>query len=357
MSAAAGPANDVAADPVTVSAVVVAYGPGPLLVQCVEAVLASTGVSVDVVVVDNGAAADDRSAAGNVDRLQGRPGVRIVRPGANTGFAQGCNLGAAAAQGAMLALVNPDVLVTPDALARLSAVAREPGVGMATASLRLGADPELMNSAGNPVHYCGMAWAGAHGEPAAQHAQRRTVASASGACLVLRRELWNVLGGFYPAYFAYHEDVELSLRCALHGQRVEYVAQAVAMHEYDFSRNALKNYLLERNRLLTVLTLYSARTLLLLAPVLLLVEAAVLAAAAAQGWLPAKLRGYGWLLGHAPAVAKRRRFVQSSRSVDDAALVPMLRARLEPTNVDAPPGFALLNAVLANYWALVRRFV
>lgn len=339
------------------SVVVVAYGPGPLLVECVEAVLASTGVSVDVVVVDNGAAPEDRSAAGNVDRLEGRDGVRIVRPGANTGFAEGCNIGAAAAQGAMLALVNPDVLVAPDALAQLSAVAREPGVGIATASLRLGAKPDVMNSAGNPVHYCAMAWAGAHGEPAAQNRHRRTVASASGACLVLSRELWTELDGFYPAYFAYHEDVELSLRCALRGQRVEYVAKAVALHEYEFSRNAMKNYLLERNRLLTVLTVYSRRTLLLLAPALLLVEAAVLAAATAQGWLPAKLRGYRWLLGQARAVLERRRFVQDGRSVDDGAIVPLLRARLEPTNVDAPPGLAVLNAVLASYWALVRRFV
>lgn len=368
----------------TVTVVIVAYGPGPLLVPCVDAVLASTGVSVDVVIVDNGAgdngavdngpAADAGGrdgggvvAAGNVDVLEVRAAtagstspqsrVQIVRPGANTGFAQGCNLGAASARGTMLALVNPDVLVTPDALARLCAVAGEPDVGIATADLRLADEPDTMNSAGNPVHYTGLAWAGGHGEPADQHRQRRSVASASGACLVIGREFWTELGGFHPAYFAYHEDVELSLRCWLHGQSVEYVPEAVARHEYEFTRNRQKNYLLERNRLLTVLTIYSTRTLLILAPALLLVEAAVLAAATAQGWLPAKLRGYRWLLGHAGQVQRRRRVVQAARTLPDRTLVPLLAARLEPTNVEAPPGLDVLNVVLSSYWRLVRRWL
>jgi len=333
----------------TVTAVVVAYGAEPWLERCVAALVASPGV--DVVVVDNG------DTTGAVDRLAAQAEVQVIRPGSNTGFAQGCNLGAAAATGDVLALVNPDAIVEPAAMARLAAVAGEPAVGIATASLRLAEDPAVLNSAGNPVHYLGLAWAGAYGEPAAAHAARTAVASASGACCALRRSLWVELGGFEPAYFAYHEDVELSLRCWQRGLPVVYVPDAVVLHRYSFTRNAGKNYLLERNRLLTVLTVYSARSLVLLAPALALLECALLGAAAASGWLPQKLAGYGWLLRHAALIRRRRRLVQTERRCADREWTTRLAGRFSPANVAPPPGLAVANAVLGGYWAIVRRLL
>ena len=102
-------------DSPSITAVVVAYGAEPELGECIDALLASSGARVDVVIVDNG------DTSGAVDKADGRPGVTVVRPGDNTGFALGCNLGAEAATGELVALVNPDVEVAPDALARLAA--------------------------------------------------------------------------------------------------------------------------------------------------------------------------------------------------------------------------------------------
>jgi GT2 family glycosyltransferase len=131
------------------SAVIVAYGPDPWLERSVEAVLASEGIDVDVVVVDNG------GTEGIVDRLEGLEGVRVVRPGRNTGFAEGCDLGVAASTAPLVALVNPDAIVAAGALAALAATAADPTVGIATASVRLADRPALLNSAGNDVHFLG----------------------------------------------------------------------------------------------------------------------------------------------------------------------------------------------------------
>ena len=335
----------------TVTAIIVSFGAQPWLERCIDAVLASTGVEVDVVIVDNG------DTSGAVARLAHRCRVGVLSPSRNLGFAAGCNAGVAAASGEIVALINPDVIVEPDAVANLAAVAGEPIVGIATSSLRLADAPGLMNSAGNPVHYLGLAWAGGHGEPADNFDKRRAVASASGACCAVRRSLWSSLGGFEPAYFAYHEDVELSLRCWQRGLEVVYVPDAVARHHYEFGRNKLKSELLERNRWLTLLTVFSSRTLWLLAPALAGMELAVLAGAAAQGWLPAKLAGYRWLLRHRALVRCRRAQLQAERSRPDRDLVLLLAARFEPTNVDAPRGLSALNAVLSAYWTAVRRFV
>lgn len=327
-----------------VTAVVLAYGDEPWVERCVMALLASEGVEVDVVLVDNGC------TTGAPDRLRGTTGVLVVTPAENLGFAGGCNAGAVHATGELLALVNADALVDPPALARLAAVAQRPDVGIASGSIRLADDPERMNSAGNPVHFSGLSWAGAFGEPASEHSVEAEVASASGAGLVLRRDLWEGLGGFAPEYFAYLEDTELSLRVWQRGLRVVFVPDAVVVHRYEFSRNDLKNHLLERNRLLVLLTVLERRTLLALAPALLLVEVALLVTAVVQGWARAKLRGYVWLVRERRFVRARRARLQAERTVPDTELLRLLTGRLTMANVAAPPGTGLLDVVLAAWW-------
>lgn len=335
----------------SVTAVMLAYGPEPYLEEAVAAVLASTGIDVDVVLVDNGCTSDA------VERVKGMSGVCLVRPETNTGYAGGCLLGAAEATGDYLAFVNSDAIVTPGALQRLAQVVLEPGVGLAMASIRLARDPELMNTAGNPLHYTGLSWAGGCGEPASRYATRRQVACGSGCCFVIGRQMWRELGGFAAEYFAYWEDSELSLRLWQRGRTVEYVPDAVVAHHYEFSRNDLKYYLVERNRLVLVLTAYQVRTLLLLAPMLLFTELAVLASALVSGWAGAKLRGWGWLWRHRSWVARRRSQLQRERRIPDRALAYLLTARFSPANVHVPPGLGVFNAISVGYWALVRRLL
>ena len=339
-------------DPIpSVSAVVLAYGAEPLIVPCVEALLGSEGVRVDVVLVDNGCTTDA------VDLLEGRPGVSVVRPGTNTGFAGGCNLGASHADGDHLAFVNGDAVVRATALVELVRALSDPQVGLVTASVRLHDRPEVMNTAGNPVHYLGLSWAGGLGEPASRHASPAKVASVSGAAMACTRERWQELGGFWEQMFAYLEDAELSLRCWLRGWEVRYVPDAVVTHRYEFSRNPRKTYLLERNRLLLLLTLYERRTLALLAPPLLALEVAMLAVALRQGWAREKLRGWWWLLRHRREVVARRREVHASRLRSDAVLADLLTGRFDPGPESGVPSFPALSAVASTYWRLVRRLL
>jgi GT2 family glycosyltransferase len=331
-----------------VTAVMLAYGAEPWLVDAAQAVLASTDVDVDLIVVDNGC------TGGAVDTVKGLPGVRVLRPAQNTGYAGGCLVGAAEATGDFLAFVNSDAIVAPDALARITAVAAEPQVGAAMGSIRLADRPDLINTAGNPLHFAGLSWAGGNGEPASRYAHRRAVASVSGCCFVIRGELWRRLGGFAAQYFAYHEDAELSLRLWQRGLRVEYVPDAVVRHHYEFSRNELKLYLVERNRLITLLTTYQAGTLVVLAPMLLLTEAAMLATAVAGGWLRPKVKGWSWLWRHRSWVRARRRQLQAERRVADRTIAQLMTARFDPTNVAAPPGVGVYNALAGTYWRLAR---
>jgi GT2 family glycosyltransferase len=335
----------------TVTAVVLAYGDEPWLADAVQAVLASAGVSIDVVVVDNGAAADA------IDKVKGLDQVQILTPDANLGYAGGCDRGAAEATGQYLAFVNSDAIVAPGALARLAEVAAEPEVGLAMGSIRLADAPELMNTAGNPVHITGLSWAGGFNEPASLHGERRPVTSGSGCCFVIRRELWERLGGFAPEYFAYCEDTELSLRLWQRGLSAEFIPDAVVLHHYEFSRNKNKLYLLERNRAIFVLTTFDGRSLVLLAPILALTELLMLAAALAGRWGGAKVRGWWWIWQHRRWIAARRALIQSERVVPDAVVLRRLTARIDAANVASPPGLSVLNMMMSGYWRMARRFL
>lgn len=324
----------------------------PLLVEAVRAVLASTGVEVDVVLVDNGCTSDA------VTVLREEPGVTVLEPGANLGFAGGCNHGARAATGTYVGFVNGDAVVRPDALAHLVGAVADPhtDVALATASVRLLDQPDVVNTVGNPVHVTGLSWAGGMGQPARDHSSRTTVASASGAATVARLDRFRALGGFYEAMFAYCEDSDLSLRAWQRGWSVVHVPEAVVLHRYEFSRNPEKFYLLERNRLLLVLTVWGRRLLLVAAPLLLALEVATLALSLRDGWTRQKVRAWWWLLRHPDVVRRRRREVQAARVVSDRVLGRVLTGDLDPR----VPGLQVpgpARAACRTYWSLARRLL
>jgi GT2 family glycosyltransferase len=332
-----------------VGVVVLAYGAEPVLDVALRALHGSRDVDVALVLVDNGC---DRT---DLEALRDELGFDLVRPSTNLGFTGGVELGVTRLVAPYIALINSDAVVEPDALARLVAAASVPGTGIVSGSIRLARDPSVMNSAGNPLHFLGLSWAGGLDEPASLHQEPVDVASASGAALVLRREVWDALGGFALEFFAYNEDLDLSWRCWQRGLRVRYVPDAVVVHHYEFSRNALKMYLLDRNRLLFVLTCYGGRTLALLAPVLVGFELAMAVVALTQGWGRQKVRSWGWVLGHLGWVRARRRAVQDARTVTDKELVGLWVDRFAAAAMPLPAAAAPLQLALAGYWRLVRR--
>lgn len=326
--------------PPRVSVIVLAYGEEPLLPQCLASAAAATGVDVELIVVDNG------YLGPGADALRKQADIWLS-PGSNTGYTGGCNLGAEQATGDYLAFLNSDAVLDPDALRHLADSLAEQDVGIAAGLVLLLDEPSVVNSAGNPVHVSMISWAGGWGDPATQHQLPTEPASASGCLLMLPRPVFQKLGGFHRDLFAYGEDVDLSLRAWQLGYRVRLEPRAKVWHQYDFSRNAAKRYLLERNRWINLLTLYEGRTLLRLGPVLAVVEAGIWIASARDGWWREKARATRWLVAHRTQVRRRRRWVQQQRRVADAELLPLLADRLEPSPRSGEHVPAPVNTVLA----------
>ena len=172
----------------------------------------------------------------------------------------------------------------------------------------------------------------------------------SGACLAMRRSTWDDLGGFDTEFFAYHEDVDLCWRARQHGLKLRLVHAASVRHHYEFSRNAQKMYLMERNRLLFVLTTYESLTLALLALPLIAFDLALLLVAWRQGWAREKARGWVWLARHLPYLRARRRRVAAARIVGDDVLGALLATTFDAAQLPLPAAGRPLEVLLQGWW-------
>ena len=328
----------------SISVVIVAFEPGDALARCLRS-LRDGEPEAEVVVVDNGGT-DGAAVEGS---------ARLVEPGRNLGFAGGCNLGAAEAGGDVLVFLNPDTVVEPGALSALARTLEDRSIGIAMARLRLLHRPELLNSGGTVVHVSGLAWAGRYGEPAEELRELEDVAAPSGAAMAIRRDLFHELGGFTEELFMYLEDTELGWRAHLHGLRVVVDPGADVYHDYEFGRHPTKLALLERNREILVLTAYSPRLLLALAPVLAATELGMIVVAAKQRWLRGKLGGWWWLAGHTGWLRRHRRETLSLRRVPDRELAEYLTPSVDPGMLEVPRAASIGNGLVTAYWRLVRR--
>lgn len=340
------PASD--RDVPAVAVIVVAYGAEALLERCLTALAASEGVAVELHVVDNGCTHPDLA------RLVADAGGRLHRASSNLGFAGGANLGAQQAAASLLCFVNSDAIVAADTLRLLTARAQLPTVGIVCGSIRHLADPTLVNSAGNPMHLLGFVRAQRSRRlQAGQGPSHVPVATASGATVMLRKDVWDELGGFDETFFLYHEDVDLSLAAWQHGYDVTCVTDAVALHDYAFTGTPGKVYLAERNRLIVVLTRYPGWLLRRLVPLLVVAELGAVVAGGMDGLRRAKLRGWWWLVRHRAWLRRRRARVQASAR-DPDAIVGWLELRFQHDAIDdLGIGARVLDALVPRYAWLV----
>ena len=285
-------------------------------------------------------------------------GGRVVDAGGNIGFGAACNLAARETDADVLVFLNPDTVAWPGAVSALARTLEDRSIGIAQARLRLLDEPEFLNSSGNVVHVTGLAWPGGYRQRAESLRDVRDVGYASGAAFAIRADTFREVGGFTEKLFLYQEDLELSWRVRLRGLRVVAAPEADVLHAYELERpGRRKEYFLERNRLVFVLTAYSARLLVLVAPVLLAAEAGVALLAWRQGWLREKVSGWAWLVRHAAWIAKRRRATQALRRVPDRVAARHLSPRLDARMLELPAGVAFANVLVAAWWRAVRVFL
>jgi GT2 family glycosyltransferase len=342
--------------------VIVTYRATPYLDDLFASLWRNTDMTdAHVIVVEN--ASDD----GTLDVLRrltvGREHVEILPQTRNTGFAEGNNIGLARAKelGADFAvLLNQDLVLLPNWLQPLLAVMRErPQVAAAQPLILLHAEPHLINTAGNQLHFCGFGYCGDFRRPLAEldvQGQPRSVAFASGAALVLRMSALAQSGTFDESLFLYHEDCELQIRLRSLGFDCVVVPSSQVQHKYTASFSARKYALLDRNRWLVLLKNWPLDRLMVAAPALVGTELAVLFFAAKAGWWREKLATYRAIAEAMPSVLDERKRLSKLRR-PDATDGAMLTGRMQFEGLDHAIITHFANPLLETYWKLARRFL
>ncbi len=193
---------------------------------CLAALAAQRHPATEVVLVDN-ASSDD-----SVEWVRAtHPWVQVMALDENLGFAAGNNRGAAGATTDALVFLNNDTEVDPQWLGALvRAVDADVSRGLVTSKIVYLDRPDIVDSAGDGYLRCGGGFKHGHGQPAAKWSTSREVFGACGAAFLIRRPLFEALGGFDETFFMVYEDVDLSYRARLLGARVWYAADAVVGH-------------------------------------------------------------------------------------------------------------------------------
>lgn len=258
-------------------------------------------------------------------------------------------------------LLNGDAHVDPRVLAASVSYAEEhPKAAVIQSRLMLDQEAGKLNSSGNALHFLGFGYSlGSHEAYVPGKRSSTPMFYASGAAVLLRVSVLDVIGLFDSSYFMYHEDVDISWKARLAGFDIAYVEDSVVFHHYEFSKSIKKFYWMERNRHLTNLTYYRATTLFLIAPALLVMEAGTFLFSLKSGWAKEKVRSWWHFLLPSTWVFIRRRRHEASmfRKVSDREILSYMCGIVTNQEVDNPIMTKIVNPILNGYFSLLKRII
>ena len=204
-----------------------------MLARCVESLAKSSYANYELIVVENGSqlpATHDYYA-----ELKQDPRARVMEWTKPFNYAAVNNFAARAANGELLLFLNNDIeAINPDWLEELVKRAVQPGVGAVGAKLYYADD--TIQHAGLII---GMGGVAGHSHlnyprPAPGHMQRlqytQNVAAVTGACLLMKKSVFDDIGGFDEGFVLAFNDVDLCLQVLAKGYRIVWTPEAELYH-------------------------------------------------------------------------------------------------------------------------------
>jgi GT2 family glycosyltransferase len=192
------------------------FGPEPYLTACLSAIAANTQGDYELRIVDN-ATGYDISDAPNLQYLK--------RNLENVGYAVACNEAAKGAASEILCFLNVDCEVQPGWLPPLLAAFNDPQVAMV--------GPRIIHPGGDLQTAGIRTWHGngrAGGKEIRRDLPTRDVDGVTGACMMIRRDVFNALGMFDTGFYNGYDDVDLCLVVREAGYTIRYVAESLVVH-------------------------------------------------------------------------------------------------------------------------------
>jgi len=292
---------------------------------CLGSLRSQTYPHVEVIVADNG------STDGSLELLaRDYPEVQVLALGENRGFAGACNAGMQAAQGEFVILLNNDTEADPDWLEEIvAAFERYPEAGLVASKMLLFDRRDTFHTAGDFYRVDGIPGnRGVWENDEDQYNEEEYVFNACGGSAAYRRAMLDQIGLLDEDFFFSCEDVDLAWRAQLAGWRCVYAPHAVVYHKLSATGGGATASFYDGRNFIYLLTkdypgdLWRTHWRAILRAQLRITTEALRAwrGEAARARLRGQLAG---LLG-IPAMLRKRRAVQRSRTVDRAYLERIL---------------------------------
>jgi N-acetylglucosaminyl-diphospho-decaprenol L-rhamnosyltransferase len=219
-----------------IDVIVVSYRSRATLRGCVEPL--ATMPRVRVTVVDNASPDDSLATIADVE------GIDVVRAPRNGGFAYGCNLGVARGSAPLLLFLNPDARVDAASLdALVTAMRSDPRAALVgprildddgSLAWSVRRFPRLRSTFAKALFlhraWPRAAWTDELVRDPAVYERAATAEWVSGACMLVRRDAYEAIGGFDEGLFLYCEDTDLCLRLWQAGHTVRFEPAALVHH-------------------------------------------------------------------------------------------------------------------------------
>ncbi len=230
-------------DPPLISIIIPSKDQPRLLSRCVESVLACKYTHQEILILDTGSITPESRQAN--DRLASQPGVRLLHWDELFNYSAINNFAVRHARGEVLTFLNDDTeVITPDWLERLAEHALRPNVGAVGAKL-LYSDKTIQHAGivlgiKNLVtgHLFQRAPDSAVGYPLGV---TRNVSAVTGFCLMMRRSVFDEVGGFEEQFAGDYNDVDLCLKVRQAGYEVIWTPHACLFHHECQTRGHIVN--------------------------------------------------------------------------------------------------------------------
>ena len=195
---------------------------------CLQSLYAQTVQDFEIIVVDN-ASTDESLETARAHAA--RANFTLVENVVNTGFSSAVNTGIRLARAPYVLLFNNDAFARPDMLENLLATMAKDEKIFGTQCLMLRHHaPDKVDTAGDFVTLFGWAFQSGNEMPARPYARQRRIFSACGGAALYRRALFQEIGLFEEAFFAYLEDVDIGWRANSLGYKNVLCPTAVCTH-------------------------------------------------------------------------------------------------------------------------------
>jgi len=211
-----------------VSIIIPAYNQAKYTMACIETILTNTkDVTFEIIVMDD--KSPDKEAREIGKYLEN---ITFISNEVNLGFLENCNKGAKLAKGEYILFLNNDTNVQPKWLSSLvDLIESDSKIGMVGSKLVYPTGEQ--QEAGGIVWKDASAWNfGRLDDPTKpEYNYVKETDYISGAAIMIRKDLWNKIGGFDKRYIpAYFEDTDLAFEVRRHGYKVMLQPKSVVVH-------------------------------------------------------------------------------------------------------------------------------